>query len=275
MEFKTLEQYPLEKIVDAFNLAFSDYHVPISKSLESLTTKLATENGRLDLSVGAFEGDQLVGFILHYADGKFLYNGGTGVVPSHRGQRLVEQMYNFILPKCFEQGIDTSVLEVLEVNQKAIACYLKQGFKIVRKVDCFKGQLNVQPKDSNFEIKPIFSPNWELFQSLWEVTPTWQNSIMAVDNQLKDLKILGVFDTEKLVGYAIYNSNTKKLHQIAVHNDYRRKGMGTQLLAHIQQHDNGNYVILNCDQKCTAIKPFFEKAGMGLLTTQYEMILEK
>lgn len=275
MEFKTLEHYSPEKIVEAFNLAFSDYHVPISKNLESLTYKLSTENGRLDLSVGAFEGDELVGFILHYADGKFLYNGGTGVVPSHRGQRLVEQMYNYILPKCFEQGIDTSVLEVLEVNQKAISCYLKQGFKIVRKVDCFKGQLNVHPKDSSFEMKSIDSPNWELFQSLWEVTPTWQNSIMAVNNQLKDLKIVGVFEGEKLVGYAIYNPTTKKLHQIAVHVDYRRKGIGTRLLAHIQQQDNGNYVILNCDEKCTAIKPFFEKSGMGLLTTQYEMVLEK
>lgn len=54
---------PIEKILAAFNLAFSDYLISIKLAETQLRHKIWTENIALELSAGAFDDGNLVGLI--------------------------------------------------------------------------------------------------------------------------------------------------------------------------------------------------------------------
>ena len=95
IEIKTLEGVSFDQIEEVFNLSFSDYYFKIHFTKKQLEDKFEHENGMLELSVGAFENKKLVGFILHFyaveKGEKVVYNGGTGVIPSKRGQGLAKK----------------------------------------------------------------------------------------------------------------------------------------------------------------------------------------
>lgn len=88
MDFKTLENISDTIILEAFNAAFSDYFIPLFFDWNSLQLKLYSESIDRNVSVGCFDGDKLVGFMLHgmnAVDGiKTVYNAGTGVLAEAR-----------------------------------------------------------------------------------------------------------------------------------------------------------------------------------------------
>ena len=149
IEINTLENVGFQEIAAAFNDAFADYFISIQFTAEHLEIKFAHEDGKLALSVGAFENGQLVGFILHFEDiieGKKVdYNGRTGVRVAYRGNQLTSKMYEYLFPKLKELAIEKLVLEVINENHSASKIYHQLGFKTIREVECFKGKLNSVP----------------------------------------------------------------------------------------------------------------------------------
>lgn len=140
VEIKTLSKISSPELLDCFNLAFSDYLIPMKLTLEQLETKLKTENINREVSVGAFKEKKLVGFVLH-GDRNFgkirrAYNGGTGVIPAERGHGLTKRMYDFILPILESNAFEEVVLEVISNNIPAIKSYQKIGFKPIRNLSC-------------------------------------------------------------------------------------------------------------------------------------------
>jgi len=140
LEIKTLEGCTFKEIEEVFNLSFSDYYFPIRFTAQQLEQKFEREDGNLMLSVGVFDNGKLVGFILHFLsklNGEVaLYNGGTGVIPTHRGHGLTQRMWMFIQPTLKEYRVEKMILEVLTVNEPAIAIYKRIGFKLKRTLNC-------------------------------------------------------------------------------------------------------------------------------------------
>src|SRR5690606_11050066 len=128
MKIQTLRAATTAEIAETFNLAFSDYLVPIHLSETDLKAKMVAENTKLDYSAGVFSDGKLVGFILIGIDGDTAYNGGTGVVAAYRGQNLTRKMYDFLFPILSEKGIVNHHLEVITENKKALPVYQKIGF---------------------------------------------------------------------------------------------------------------------------------------------------
>lgn len=90
IEFRTLRGVDENELLRVFNQSFADYFVTVQLTFDQLRQKIKADHVDLDLSVGAFADNTLVGFIHHAfncIDGvNTVYNGGTGVFPAFRCQ---------------------------------------------------------------------------------------------------------------------------------------------------------------------------------------------
>lgn len=146
MLVKNLAHLPISNIVDCILLCFGgDYFVKFPSDLDYWTERFRKDRVDLSLSFGMFEENELVGFILTGIDVHrgllTAYNTRTGVIPSFRNQRLVDQIYAHALPKFKQRGIVTCTLEVIQRNANAVRVYERIGFTPTRVLKCFKGVL--------------------------------------------------------------------------------------------------------------------------------------
>ena len=278
MEIKTLKGINKKDILNVFNESFSDYFIPIKLTEEILNSKMLADKTDLNLSVGVFENDTLIAFILHGFDvinnEKVIYNGGTGVIPNKRGSGLTKQMYLFILPILKENGINKLILEVITENIQAIRSYEKSGYKIERELLCYKGEIKISNTNNSLEIKKIPNYNWDLMESFWDIYPTWQNSKNVV-NKLKLTNIsLGAYLKNELVGYIIYNPNNKRIQQIVVSKDFRQQKVASTLIFKLIGAYGNTFSIINVDKRFKNVNSFLEKIGFEKNLEQFEMKLQ-
>jgi ribosomal protein S18 acetylase RimI-like enzyme len=274
---RTLENISLEKLLEVFNLSFSDYIVPFYLTKEQLEDKIQSDNIKLEFSVGAFEDNQLIAFILHGYDNvdnlKIVYNAGTGVIPKKRGNKLTSKLYEYALTILQENDIDKVLLEVITTNETAIKTYKNTGFKIIRELNCFKGSLVVTKTINDFEIRELKEYDWQKLHSFWDLKPSWQNSITAVE-KLKNSNIsIGIYKSEILLGYTIFNPKIKRIHQLSVDKNYRKMGIGQQLLEYISTYFGDEISVTNIDSTSKEISKFMTDIGMKIFIKQYEMEL--
>lgn len=278
MEIKTLEGVNKKRILKAFNDSFSDYFISFRLTEEQLTAKMLADKTELNLSVGVFDKGKLIAFIIHGFDiidnKKIAYNGGTGVIPQKRGLGLTKQMYLFILPILVEKGINKLMLEVISENVQAIKSYEKCGFKVKRELLCYKGEVEITGTIKNIEIKKLQNYNWELMESFWDIYPTWQN-LNNVINELKYINIsLGAYIENQLVGYVIYNPTNKRIQQIAVSKDFRKRRIASTLILTLKENYGNVISIINVDKRSKVVNDFFYKIGLENNLEQLEMELE-
>ncbi len=272
---QTLESCSIEKIAAVFNLSFSDYIIPFSLTKEQLETKMISESIVLELSVGAFEEDELIGFILHgygiLNNQKTVYNAGTGVIPAKRGNKITAKLYDYALTVFKKHEMNNVVLEVITTNDAAIKTYRNTGFQLIRELNCFKGLVNGNSTTHDYEIRDLKTYNWQQLQSFWDIQPSWQNSITAVE-KLKDyLFASGIYAGEELLGYIIFNPDTKRILQLAVDRAYRNKGIGRQLIFHLSSKYGNEFSVTNIDSASTNTTSFLTDLGMHIFIKQYEM----
>lgn len=274
MHIRKLTIQDTAHLLQAINTSFADYIVPYQLTAAQLQFKIASEQIRLEWSVGVFDHDQIISFIMQGVrniDGKTLvYNAGTGVLPAFRRQGLVNKMYAFIEPFLKESQVERMILEVIESNQPAIQAYEKNGFSMQRKLLCFAGP--VTPSGTaDVSIRNLQNVSWKDVQPFWDIQPSWQSDVWAMDIIKPD--ILGAFVKNKLVGYALFNTATKRIYQLAVCPDQRRKGIGSTLFAEInRQIDSEKVIMNNIDEAAESLKLFLEKQGLTNTINQLEMV---
>lgn len=71
------------------------------------------------------------------------------------GKGLVRKMYDFIIPVLKERNATSLLLEVIEGNHTAIRAYENLGFTIVRRLLCFKGNINHREGNTEVTIREL------------------------------------------------------------------------------------------------------------------------
>jgi ribosomal protein S18 acetylase RimI-like enzyme len=276
MEIRTLKDIDLDDLLYAFNESFSDYFVPLRLSKEQLLNKINAEGVDLNFSTGAFMEGKLCGFILHAFDmmenKKILYNAGTGVVPAQRKQGLTKRMYDFIMPVLRAEKVDNLKLEVITENTAAIKTYEKAGFKIKRKLLCYKGEIK-PVKNETLVIKELPGYDWEKLKTFADFEPTWQNSANVLERGSHTNISYGAFINDQLAGYIVYNPLSKRVPQFGVDKKHRRKKIASTLFSHVSQPGSSSTVI-NVDENSAATNAFLKATGLEKFLEQYEMRLE-
>lgn len=134
--YETIEGLPLTELAECLNLAFSDYYLPIRLNEDALAGICKASGVDEKLSFAAFQGDQMVGVLLHsrgvYRGKNVMFDVAAGIVPEHRGKKVFTNLFSLAEQEARRQGVEACCLEVLQQNEKAIALYQKQGFSVCR-----------------------------------------------------------------------------------------------------------------------------------------------
>lgn len=279
LKFSSLADTSLATIAQTFNAAFANYFVPIQLTATTLRQKIVQDDIKLELSVGAFMGEQLVGFILHglrTQQGKLTaYNGGTGVLPTHRGQRLTQRMYAYCLPTLQHLRTSKILLEVITANERAQRTYKKIGFNTVRNLDCWKRTEPINAPTINLavQIQQIHPVDWQQLSALGEIRPAWQYDATSLQNTAVRQHFIGAYHQQQLIGYLIIKPNNSRIGQLAVAKQWRRKGVGSALLQTASRNYTLPLTFINVDSKHNVFPTFLRSNGFHLDLQQQEMEL--
>ncbi|WP_104382405.1 GNAT family N-acetyltransferase [Sphingobacterium sp. HMA12] len=262
------------ELLQAINAAFVDYIVPFQLDVEQLRQKIRMEDIDFAWSVGTFVAGELVAFMLHglreLDHQSVVYNGGTGVLPKFRGLGLVGKMYDYLLPLLSQHQIKSIVLETIESNQSAIRAYEKTGFLISRKLLCFNGVIQSAKVEQVATIQTLSDFSWTLFQSFWDILPSWQSAPQSMDTLRPNA--LAAYIEGKLVGYMLFNLRGRRIYHIAVAPEFRGKGVGKQLFQALRNELQTEKIQFNnIDAKAEELKLFLEKQGLVNEINQLEM----
>jgi len=292
IHYKSLENVNELEILETHNSAFSDYEAQMNWTLPQFKNINKQRGVRYDLSMGAFDGDKLVGFIINGAgdwnNKPTVYDCGTGIIKEYRHTGIGTEIILRLIKLLQDEGISQYLLEVIKSNENAYQLYLKQGFEIIREFDCAvaeiavikekieerKEDLQVIQDDKNFEICEITQPNWDIFKTFWDKTPSWQNSIESIERNREVLTIIGVNYKETPVGYAAFDPRSCGIAQLAIHPKFRRRKLGMVLLNRIiQSSPTATRVsIINIDKDLSSFIGFYESLDFKLFVEQYEMM---
>lgn len=279
MHYESLIHVRKEEIYQAFLKAFSDYQVRIDMTFAQFEKMLKRRGFDPNVSVGSFDEDRLVGFILNGCrtwNGKATaYDVGTGVIPQFRKQGITNHMLQTAKQHFSETGVEQYILEVLTSNTAAANIYRKNGFTVQREFLCCQMERGKDRTDPVHQAEHILDPDWELLGRFWDSPPSWQNSIQSVESVLESFTISVVRKNDCIVGYGIIDKSTGEIPQIAVDKSWRSKGIGSSILANlIEQTGSDQIKILNIDTRSEAMLHFISTAGFHNTVSQYEMRLE-
>ena len=269
-------------LFDTFTEAFSDYVYPFALTENQFRNHLTLNGVDLSRTAGCFADGRLVGFSLNgfgeWNGVSTVYDAGSGVISSYRRRGICESMFEMMLPVLKNAGVRQCLLEVITSNTPAIRLYEKLGFHVTRELSLLQcdGELHISDAvPADLEIRTVVEPDWQLFSTFWEGTPSWQNSPAAIDRSQRNKTIKAAFANGICVGYIVYSSKFGRAAQMAVAKDDRHHGVGTALLQAMRADTADGYSmqVINIDKGLTGAMRFFQDHGFYERLAQYEMIL--
>lgn len=272
----SLENTPLPQLHTAFCEAFGDYSVPIDMPLDRFQSNMKRNGYDPAVSVSAFADGRLVGFIMSghriWEGCDTAYDMGTGVIPAFRGQGIAKDMVGQLKTLLADKGLSRYILEVITTNTKALSLYEKSGFRKRRDFSCLrvdKSALNTKPSYRHDHPSSI---DFTLMESFWDESPSWQNSSDSIQAVSDSLRISTVALDGKIVGYGLVNPANGDIPQLAVDKAYRRRGIGSSLIADLASMSSSKQLrLINVADE--AIQSFLLHLDFEVYVRQYEMEL--
>ena len=282
-EFRTLADSTDGEIYDAFCEAFSDYLVQMDMRPGRFKAMNMRRGYDPRISMGAFHGDRLVGFILNGLrqwDGRpTAYDAGTGVVPEFRKMGITTNLFGNLLDILKAEDVEVYLLEVIKENDPAMKLYLKQGFQISRDFSCHLARREDLRTGGEcpvpIEKASVNDLDWDALRPMWDFPPSWQNSIDSVMAVPDTFAVVTAHVGEDLAGYGIIETGSGDIPQIAVAPDHRGKGIGRCIMGRMAALTTSDrFAMINVEEGSGPTGEFAEAVGMAHYTAQYEMKLE-
>jgi len=271
MTVKTLEYISVERVIECFLLAFENYYVKMPINNKYYIDRWAAAKVDFSLSYGMFDKEILVGFIIHAVDHRFgiktAFNTGTGVIPKYRGNKITKAIYDFAIDDLKSKGIEKSILEVIQKNEKAIKAYRSVGFDITKEYNCFAGEIQMGRSEVH-EVKEI---NKDEFN--WHDAPNQKNYSWDFQKETVkevDYKYFQVIFNDQVESYFIFNLKNKYLAQFDVYENHINAW--ERLFTAIDRITN-EVKIINVDSKLVDKSIIIQKANLKNTVNQYEMEL--
>lgn len=261
----------LDQLVDAQNEIFSDYIIPMRSGKTFFIDFLQSVGGRLENVIVALDGRRIVGYVNPVVDGPEAWIGGLGIVPDHRGKgigkRLMEAAEEFSKSK----GAETSILEVIQGNERARALYRSLGYADARTYVCAEGRpvqfVGFGERPSKVQVSSLS----EMHRSAYADTCWQRRKACALDVSARSSECYmvpsGFVLVRKVnaVGYIPY---------LGVLPERRREGTGTSLakFALNRLHELGAFkvAIYNANEEPSVLR-MLDKFDFAVTMKQVEM----
>lgn len=277
--YKILDKTSIEILHKAFLDAFSDYQVKIDLPFWKFKQMLQRRGYVPEMSIGAFENERLVGFVLNgfrnWNGKSTVYDLGTGVIGDYRRQGITSNMLLNIKEVLKEKQVEQYLLEVIKSNTSAVQLYKKQGFEAQREFSCFQLDKNKYNSITACKVEHVDRINLEQLTGFWDFRPSWQNSIDSI-NAVPEAFIYSIVQVDNtIIGYGIIDKKTGDIPQIAVDKDYRGRGIAKSIVTDmIKNTESYKISVINVDDQSKSTKDFLLKLGFEYSVGQYEMLLK-
>jgi ribosomal protein S18 acetylase RimI-like enzyme len=278
-----IDRISREQLHRTWQEAFSDYAVDMSYMTEErIRVRTVKNNVDFDLSVGAFDGERMVGFTLigvgDWRGERAAFDAGTGIVASHRGQGLAREMFDHAIPALRARGVTLFLLEVIQSNEAAIRAYRKAGFEITRELACFEleaGSLAPSPPARQATpIRPVDRAAIAALEEEADWQPSWENGFPAIRRIPDDLLLFGAHEEGSCIGAIAYTPQFNWILTLLVRRSHRRRGIGWALVRHLAAHlpaGVSTVNLLNVDRSDQGMLAFLARLGFRHTIGQYEM----
>lgn len=151
------------------------------------------------------------------------------------------------------------------------------NFEVTREFDCFRQtikQIDIRRINTDCIIEQIGTDSIRQAQHCCDFSPSWQNSIESIERGISDLMCFGAFLNGIMVGHCVFDVHTGDLTQIAVQDEYRRKGIASRLLKEAIARMKTDFIkVLNISSDNRSTPAFFKNKNIPLVSKQFEMML--
>ncbi len=213
IEFRYLTDVSIEEVQQCMQESFADYQLDMTyMTIEAMKHRNAICRNDPTCSVGAFDGNKMVGFLnvgVDYINNDLTaFDGGTGVIKYYRGQGLAGKMFDKAVEELKRRGIKKFMLEVLQPNTAAIRAYEKEGFSISRNFKCYeiaiddyKGTTKEIP---GIKINSIKVNELEKYWNFINHPISWEHMFTGLRAVAEDVIIQAAFKENECIGFITY-----------------------------------------------------------------------
>jgi len=277
---RSLGDVSLETAHRASIEAFADYLVDVQMSLDEFEVMVRQNSVDLALSVGAFDGDRLIGIWVNgvrTVDGlRTAYDSGTAIVAAYRGRGLSKRMSHLSTRLLREAGVVQTFLEVLQQNEKAYGIYLADGFEVVRELKCLRttrprtGEVPL-PAGLVLESGPFDKALVPRFPPM-EYRPSWQNATASMMQVAERVHSVVVRRDRAIVGYGLVMPARGRVTQLGVDDVLWESTVPAAILRALCGVARSEEVAaINVDPAATRTLALLRDHGFEPYVDQYEM----
>ncbi len=279
LAFRTLTEIPLELIHAAFIDAFSEYEVPMELPLDRLQAMMHTRSYAAELSLGCFDDDQLVGFVLVGArrDGANMlrtYDVATGVIRAYQNQKVGSQLLTQLIPLLTQAGAASFQLEVLEHNLAAQKLYTTHGFTRTRQFHCYRTAI-IPSTDADTGV--VWRADPTVLAAVVESTyasfaPSWQYALASYHRTAATCHVVSAHDGPTMIAYGIIDGAS--IMQIGILPAYRTPHVFAAVLARLAYASAQTHMRMINVEAGSWIDQQVQAMGWEHMISQYEMVKE-